>query len=330
MEEMINNIDIVCSTDRIYAPYCGIMLYSLLSNNRDNNKTIVVHILSDGIDDLLKEKLLLTCKDFDAKCIFYDVKVEKLNLVKFRSKNPLSKAAYFRILLGSTLPSTVKKILYLDCDIIVDSNIYDLFSIDLSNYALAAVRDGDEVPVNDEHRAQLNFTDNTPYFNSGVILINLDFWRANEVEPALISFSTLDRFVYFHDQDALNYIFKDKWFELSPVWNKYNVRLLKNEMFHNEDDYKSYLYKPKIIHYASRYFKPWFRIFGLNEKKKFDYYRSKSRFFDIKDKKTSNLLFIYRTLLIINYKNFLFKAPRFIAFIGNLPFDFINFIKGKK
>lgn len=252
--------DIVCSCDNNYASHCLAMIRSLVSKSRFKYH---VHLLSNDISETYLNILRGVCEDFDGKLSRYHVDEDKLDNVVFRKNNPLTKAAYYRILLSSILPDSVSKVLYLDCDIIVRKDISDIFETDLKTSGVAAVRDLMTSPVNKEHCSQLNFGLNSKYFNSGVMLINLDYWRTNDIESKLIEFSRRKRFVYFHDQDALNFVFKDSWIELSPKWNYLNMSDLKlvnlNDEFSLRDCYKN----PVVVHYASSTLKPWNRIYFI-------------------------------------------------------------------
>lgn len=112
---------VVCSTDNCYAPYCGTMLCSLLTNNIYE---FHIHVLYDDLSDenRLKLSTLVTSKH-QSKCFFYNLCGFDLHENQVEGCRNLSKSAYYRLLLVSILPTDIEKVLYLDCDIIVCGDI---------------------------------------------------------------------------------------------------------------------------------------------------------------------------------------------------------------
>ena len=251
----LDKMHICCSTDDNYAKHCGVMLCSLFENNE--HATFDIHILISDLSDDNLDKLRSLIKGYKSECHFYTIESDVLKGVKYRENRPLTEAAYYRILMSSILDESVVKVLYLDSDIIVNGDLTHLFSIDISEYALAATKDLAE--MTDERRFQLSLPYNEPYFCSGIMLINLDFWRKNDSEKALIEFSKRDRKVFNHDQDALNAVFSGKWFQLSPKWNRFFPDFYENSFFETRADRHAFEQEPVIIHFSG-HFKPWNNI----------------------------------------------------------------------
>lgn len=319
---VMQRIDVVCSTDDNYADYCAVMLCSVFENNTDLE--IVVHILVDKLNISNQKKIKSIADKYGQYISFYQVDSNRLNGVKYRKNNPLSSAAYYRILLSSILPKQLEKVLYLDCDLIVLGNLKELISMDLTDYALAAVRDLENLPKNDEHRMQLNFGYRQPYFCSGVMLINLDFWRENHVENELIEFARRERNVYFHDQDALNYLFAHKWIELSPKWNRFNLVAYDKKFFSNFEDELEFIHNPKIVHFASPA-KPWMNIFFINWRNTYTKYYEKC--FEKKLERLplkKNKLIIYKRIIETNLLNAIYHSP---IVLGITALFLLNFLK---
>ena len=91
--------------------------------------------------------------------------------------------------------------------------------MDISNYALAACVDSS--PYRSNHRNQLGLSLTVLAFCSGVMLLNLEYWRSHNALVKLLKFSKRERVpVYLHDQDSLNFVFKNQWFVLPPKWNR--------------------------------------------------------------------------------------------------------------
>lgn len=253
---------ISCATDDNYAQHCGVMLCSLFENNKESE--YVVHILmnQDTLSEQNRDKLRQLVEKYHSECIFHHVDGTKLKGVQYRKNRPLTEAAYYRILYASIFDESIHKIFYLDCDIVVNGKIDEIFDLDISEYGLAAVQDVDM--YEDDHRMQMSLPYERCMFCSGVMLINLDYWRENHVEEKLLYYAKKPRHVYLHDQDALNAVFHNKWFRLAPKWNKFNMGYLEDWQFLTKQDKEEFLHNPIIIHFLV--LKPWFDIPHLKYK----------------------------------------------------------------
>lgn len=257
---MNDTYHIACCTDNNYAQHCGVMLCSLLENNKDNH--FCIHILHTDLNNDNQRKLSsIVVENYHSEVRFYLMDEKKFTHIKMPQNTSLSIATYYRFTLGSLLSNEIKTILYLDCDLVVLRPISDLFNLDMDNYALAAVED--YCIVDNHHRMQLALSYQSPYFNAGVLFINLEYWRKHSVENKLFQYIGFCKIDYFQDQDALNYVFKDKWLQLSPIWNKINMQAIKGSVFKYSSDKKEYYHNPVIIHYAWGAIKPWLNIHFL-------------------------------------------------------------------
>lgn len=250
------NFDVAINVDDNYMQHCMAMLCSLYENNSAH--TISLHVLTKSLTDANKKLIVDLSSRYKNKCSFYEVDETPLEGVQFRTERPLSKAAYYRLLLCSILPKEMEKVFYLDCDIIVLRDVSEIFQLELDEYALAASLD--HFPYTQQHRLQLHMEVGERTFCSGVMLVNLKYWRDHNCEPRLLEYAKRHRKeVHLHDQDVLNYLFKKQWFLLPPKWN----RCAYSHMCQKYNGYKSYDYKefresPMLIHYASVGIKPWY------------------------------------------------------------------------
>jgi lipopolysaccharide biosynthesis glycosyltransferase len=142
------------------------------------------------------------------------------------------------------LPDDLDKVLYLDTDIVVRGSLTELWNTNISVHALAAVAHDDD---EDHLREALGLPKGTPYFNSGVLLMNLRYCRQRAVVENAISFvKEYPQKIQFWDQDALNATLVDQWLELPKSWNwrdkKRPSRKLEGE--------------PAIVHFVGHN-KPW-------------------------------------------------------------------------
>ena len=158
-----------------------------------------------------------------------------------RVDRDVSIATYYRLAAPHILPSNVGKILYLDSDIIVRRSLEDLWNTDIQDYALAAVIDPWWSPGGGPH---VEVPPGAKYFNAGVLLINLDYWRMNNVSENATAFARNNfEKVHYWDQDALNAILVDRWIPVPQIWNAYD--------FHKGRS----VIDPAIVHFCGP--KPW-------------------------------------------------------------------------
>ncbi len=251
---------ISCATDDNYAQHCGVMLCSLFENNSQSR--YIVHILMNeatlSADN--RKRLQRLVENYHSQCVFHNVDCTKIQGMPDREVRPLGAAAYYRLLYASILDSSIHSLLYLYCDLVVNGNIDALFNLDLGDYALAAVLDSEF--YTDEHRMEVPLPYRKCMFNSGVMLINLDYWREHNVEDKLLHYARVKRKYCLHDQDALNAVFHNNWLQLAPKWNKFNSGYLGKDGFLTEEDRQEYIHRPVIIHYLAS-LKPWEDIPGL-------------------------------------------------------------------
>lgn len=132
------------------------------------------------------------------------------------------------------------KALYLDCDIVVTRDLSSLFETELGDAPLAAVKDlGGEVYFG-EH-----------IFNSGILLINVNYWKENDIVGQLIEMTdNLHDKVTQDDQSILNMLFENRWLELPFAYNCITL----HTTFSDYEPEKG-LYPP-VIHYLTER-KPW-------------------------------------------------------------------------
>lgn len=253
-------LNVTINTDDKYIQHAMVMLCSLFENNKKHS--ITVHVLQKCLSKKSHSMLVDLTKKYENIIYFYDVDETPLQGVQFRSNRPLSMAAYYRLLLSSVLPNSIDSVLYLDCDMIVVSDISSIFNIEMDKYPLAASLDNS--PYTSHHREQLQLEVGEKTFCSGLMMVNLKYWRDNNCEIGLLEYAKRHRdIVYLHDQDVLNYYFKKKWFALPPKWNRnaYDLKV-PNYPGYKKFDFYEYLYSPKIIHFADSFLKPWNKGFS--------------------------------------------------------------------
>lgn len=247
----MTTMEILCCTDHNFVIPMGVMMHSLCVNNKNNE--LHFHVFIDGTVTEGQKKELREVINEGNTLNFYLVDVssfERYLIVKVAAF-PIS--IYYRLLLADILPQKIHKVLYLDADIIIRHDLSQLWNYNIKDNALAAVED--QSP-NYKFWEFLNYPKEKGYFNSGVILFNLDYLRKNKSSHTLINFikHNPDK-LKCPDQDALNYVFRNNK-ELLPL--KYNVM----EGFYRQpplqpdsDKLEEAIMDPYILHFNGD--KPW-------------------------------------------------------------------------
>lgn len=245
-------MNIVCASDDNYVQHCGVMLTSLFENNK--GEEIHIYILTEGLSNVYKERLESIVSKYKGYFHYCQIDGSILEKCPVRKGDHVNIASYYRILVASVLPSNVYEVLYLDCDIVVRKSIKDLFSINIEDKALAAV---DELSAcYSDSFVRLQYPSSFGYFNAGVILINLKYWRDNNVEEKLLDYIKKNSArIIFHDQDTLNAVLYGQWCSLSPTWNMIEA-FYRTNIEPNNLEINALLKKPAILHYSGRW-KPW-------------------------------------------------------------------------
>lgn len=132
-------------------------------------------------------------------------------------------AAYLRLALPAAFAGQYRRLLYLDADIFVQRGDFAaLLRLGLGGHAVAAVRDNSQwrTPTRRPDQFRLEGLANAPYFNSGVLLIDVEAWTAGNVLERCLAFGARSRGGMKRlDQDLLNCVLHGDWAELSPAWN---------------------------------------------------------------------------------------------------------------
>jgi lipopolysaccharide biosynthesis glycosyltransferase len=246
----MREINVLTSTDKQYARHLGVMLNSLFTSSSIGT-IFTITVLDGGISKKDIAKLTRLADAHQASIKF--VAMDRYRYEHYPLSNHIRQAAYYRISMSEILDSSVRKVLYLDCDIIINQDITELWETDFNGCAVAAV----EEPHFDRHM-DLHLPADALYFNSGVMLVNLDRWREERIGDKAHDFIRLQPDVLMlHDQDALNAVLYGKWLPLHPKWNlQTNMFELRPLSSYSEQAVVEAVAHPAIIHFTTSS-KPW-------------------------------------------------------------------------
>ena len=244
------DINVCFATNKSYVKYMAATMISILINSKPN-ENVIFHVLISNDDLCLEdENRLLSIKSIKNcdikfynpdinKCIPYSKKIRK---GKFW---PLS--AFYRLQIPSLIKD-VDRLLYLDCDMIVNTSLSELFTMDISNYYAVVTNSvfGEEII---RLKKRLGFNEKDFYFCSGFLLINNKLFIESNLESQFISCSEKLNELFYADEDILNLALKDKVKILEDKWAYVAIKHFYDEPSPIKDI--------KIIHYGGPNAKPW-------------------------------------------------------------------------
>ena len=268
---------IVLASDNNYVQHCAATMASIIVNNIDED--VCFYILTEGINDSNKRSLLTLEQKYEKKihiCTVPSDIVQNLPMPSYMSSH-ISIATYYRLFVASILPESLDKIIYLDSDIIVRGSLVELWNTNMDNYPLAAVYQANEWADNNDTWTRLNLSRDIGYFNAGVLMINLKYWRENHVQEQLLNFIELnyDK-IHSHDQDTLNAVLGSKTLALNCKWNLLPFLFIGDISRYsfpqkaNVDSIKEAMKNPTVVHFVFKP-KPWES--GCNNPFRKEYYK---------------------------------------------------------
>lgn len=261
-------MNIVYASDDGYCQHMAVSIVSMIEHNK--TEQLIFHILSDGISEDNKRKIQEMLRFYGRKVNFYPIdglmeelqdKIRGLDTGRFRI------TTLARLLMGSILPETVTKVLYLDCDTVVLRNISSLYNMRLNNCIAAMAA---EPTIYPEVKEILGLTAEDTYYNAGMILLNLSLWRSEGKESDCFNYyNTMGGKLPFNDQDIINYVLKDRIKRVGQTYDfitnyyyfRYSTLVSKSSSYANGESRQSFnlaKHHPHIVHFASDE-RPWNR-----------------------------------------------------------------------
>lgn len=179
------------------------------------------------------------------------------------STGAIDPISYGRLFGPDQLDGDVERLIYLDVDTLVRHDLTELWVSDLAGRPVAAVRDSwvtwvGHPTLGVPDYESLGFAARSPYFNAGVMLIDVKQWKNVEAERRCLEFLSKQKINRLADQDALNAVFYEDWTPLPMRWNVFADPAKPNliELETSMQDVKDAQTDPAIVHYAAAS-KPW-------------------------------------------------------------------------
>lgn len=237
--------------DAFWAPTYAAMRSICLTTHRP--EALRFHLLHRTLTPEHHMAIASIGRDYGASLVFIDIdalgilgeRIAAFPPITLRRLNPI---VYARLFLGELIDPAVERVLYLDSDIFVRTALDPLYGMNMEGHAIAAALQPDRMHViaGTDLDARKAFSMAEPYFNAGVMLIDMTQYRAMDFAAELaqrLPPGELEKFYY--DQDMINFCFAGRILKLDYRWNLQNP-----EPAHEILD-------PHILHYSANP-KPWF------------------------------------------------------------------------
>ena len=207
---------IVYASDKKFAEILGVSILSLYENSQDMDE-IIIYILDDGISVDDKKKIEDVSNKYNRTLPHWIVAkniTKELSIDVTMDRGSLTQ--YARLFLSSNLPGDLDRVLYLDCDIIVNQSIKELWNLNIQGKTIAALMDA----FSKYYRKNIDLKFDDIMFNSGVMLIDMMQWRQKHIEEQLKQFICKKHGkIQQGDQGALNAVLSKDVYCFEPRFN---------------------------------------------------------------------------------------------------------------
>lgn len=260
---------VVYNSDERFAGVFATSVVSLFENNKDAGE-ITVYLIENGVSEESKTKFQQIADTYGRTIVTLPMPdIEKLAGVDVVIPGYNRMATCGRLFIASLMPEDIDKVIYVDCDTIFAGSIQELWEMDISGYPVG-MADGAQNPT---FRTLLGLSAEGTYFNSGLMLVNLKFWRENNVEKAFLDFmSSQGGYVPFPDEGVLNAVFDGRIKTLPLKYNAitqifafdykdlYRARGIKQ--FYPLEEVENAKEHPVLLHFTNNFYlpiRPWMK-----------------------------------------------------------------------
>jgi lipopolysaccharide biosynthesis glycosyltransferase len=246
---------IACAANAAYSIPLTVMLRSAVDHLAPRRE-LIVWVIEDGLGDLVKSRI---GESLTSRATVHWLAPSRSDFSGLPLWGRMPVSTYDKLTVAECLPAELKKVIWLDCDMLVLADLSELWDTPVGDVHLLAVRDA-LVPTVSSRFGISSFSDiglneSTPYFNAGMMLIDLAKWRASNVAHEALEY--LRRYhdrVFFWDQEALNAVLAGKWRQADERWNwSANLDRIAGKGFHPANCNGN---QPRIVHFVGN-IKPW-------------------------------------------------------------------------
>ena len=238
-----NKTLIVTSFDEKYFKYACVPIKTLGMNYSRSEKLKVRCLVPENLQERESEFIkIINQENLDIKFVTSKKYIEFTESGYAFEKEYITKNMHHRLFLGSTF-SNYDKAIYIDPDTIILRDVAPLLDYEIYSPISAVV----------EYTGMSFRTFNEkdyPYFNNGVFIANLDYWRKENLEDQFVDWIKENGPTECPEQDAMNFVFRNKWAPLPLTFNLLAFKLIEDSKL--AENYP----QPLVVHFVGNY-KPW-------------------------------------------------------------------------
>lgn len=249
-------MNVLVTLDNKYTGPLKTMLGSMFFNNP--GESFEIYMVADGISDETESELETYCNRHNS-CL-HRVLIPENMFADAPVIRYYSKAMYYRLLAADFLPATLDKILYLDPDILIINELRPLYDVDVSQHIFAAAMHSGLTGISGYvNKLRLPDYETELYFNSGVLLINLEKMREEVHAEEIYHFVRKYKdFLMLPDQDVLNGLYNTRILPIDESYWNYDVRNFEKYRFGSQGvkDMDWVMEHTAVLHFCGKS-KPW-------------------------------------------------------------------------
>lgn len=278
-------MNVAYSTSDLYSELAATSIASLLENSKDVDE-INVYVIDIGISEKHRQDLLDLAAAYGRHLEFLeDLNVEDIAHTKI-DVGRWHISTFSRLFLLHVLPEGMDKIIYIDCDMIIRHSLKTLWEMDMEGTWCMSADDC----RGKMYRKDIGIPMDSIYTNNGLMVIDLDAWRKNDVESKFIDFiNEYHGDITYMDQGVLNGVFQPlKKVKLLPI--SYNAQTVcydlgydglqacrKPVWAYTRDEFERGIGDPTVVHFTTCFMsgtRPWFKVDHHPYRDEFLKYRS--------------------------------------------------------
>ena len=239
-------IPIFFAVDDEYIPFLAVALQSLIENSSKENEYVIKILYTNISEENTKNILKYEKENVSIEFVDLNYYINKVK-DKLYTRDYYSKTTYFRLFIPDLYPQ-YDKVLYLDSDIVILSDIAELYNTEMGDNLVAAAPDDviQTIEVFQEYAEKVvGVADYHNYFNAGILIMNLDAMRKFKFQEKFLYLLGAVKFSVAQDQDYLNRLCKGRVKLLENTWDRMPIGgdVVERSKIH-------------LIHYNLA-FKPW-------------------------------------------------------------------------
>jgi UDP-glucose:(galactosyl)LPS alpha-1,2-glucosyltransferase len=215
---MTTTISVALCADKNIEVGLHITLYSLLESS---HHPIKINLVQKGYSSTDIDNIHKTLKNFHREYKLNTIDFDEYSLFGRYKGLHGSQFSFTKLMLASLLQQE-ERVIYIDSDLVIKKDLTSLFSENLNGHVLG-VSGVSTIQSAFENKffTSIGMKPEAKYFNSGVMLMDLEKWRQLDITKQCLKFANKYANVFtFADQAILNYVFYENNFhELDKSYN---------------------------------------------------------------------------------------------------------------